>query len=118
MSEDRTFVDIAACSGAGLIRIPDLVFPRYLSPGMLVPVLSDWQCLESPVIYAAYPPSQRRSKLVRTFVAFMVEVFSELERTRALRQGGQVTAFPKPGWYGHAPGRQSAYETRNKRHIT
>lgn len=115
VSDDRTFIDIAACYGAGLIRIPDLVFPHYLPPGMLVPVLSDWKCLESPVIYVAYPPSQRRSKLVRAFVEFMVDVFSELERTRTLQQGSKVLAVPKPVWYGRALGRQSVYEMRNKK---
>ncbi len=114
VSDDRTFIDIAACYGAGLIRIPDMVFPRYLPPDTLVPVLTDWKCLESPVIYAAYPPGQRRSKLVRAFVEFMVDVFSELERTRTLQRGSKVAAVPKPAWYGRALGRQSVYEKRSK----
>ena len=40
-SDDRPWLDEAACAGAGVIRLADLTLGRYLSSGLLVPVLSN-----------------------------------------------------------------------------
>ena len=66
-SDDRIWLDAAACAGAGVVRLTDVSLIRYLSSALLVPVLTDWECLEAPTIFAAYPPAQRRSRLVRVF---------------------------------------------------
>jgi DNA-binding transcriptional LysR family regulator len=60
--DDRTWLAEAACAGASIARIADLSLVRYLSSGSLVPVLTDWQALEAPMIFAAYPAGQRRSR--------------------------------------------------------
>jgi DNA-binding transcriptional LysR family regulator len=43
LSDDRPWLDEAACAGAGVIRAADLTVNRYLSSGLLVPVLTDWE---------------------------------------------------------------------------
>ena len=114
-SDDRPWLDEAACAGAGVIRLADLTLGRYLSSGLLVPVLSDWEALEAPTIYATYRRSQRNSKLVRVFLDFLVEAFSELARERTPAPAGAVPRVPKPEWFGHTHGRQSAYVPRGRK---
>ena len=110
ISDNRSWLDEAACAGAGVIRSADLVLVRYVSSGLLVPVLTDWNVLESPPIYAAYRRSQRNSKLVRVFLDFLVEVFAELEKERIPAATGTIPRVPKPEWWGRAHGRRSAYD--------
>ena len=117
ISDDRGWIDEAACAGAGIARVTDLALPRYLADGSLVPVLTDWQSLEAPMIFVAYPPSQRKSKLVRVFVNFLVDVFSELDGERMLRAGGKVAGVKMPEWYGRTRGRQSVFMTRGRKGI-
>lgn len=112
LSEDRTWLEDAACAAAGVIRLADLVVGRYLSSGSLVPVLTDWEALEAPMIFAVYRRSERHSKLVRVFVDFLVEVFAEIEAERAPLLAGGVLRVPRPEWDGRAFGRQSAYVAR------
>lgn len=104
-----------ACAGAGVIRPADITVSRELSSGLLVPVLTDWEALEAPTIYAAYRRSQRQSKLVRAFLDFLVEVFGELENERSPAMASGISRVPKPAWFGRAHGRQSAYVGRGKR---
>lgn len=115
ISDDRTWLDEAACAGAGVVRFADLTLIRYLSSGLLVPVLTDWEVLEAPTIYAAYRRSHRNSKLVRVFVDFLVEVTAELESERAPAPTSRIPRVPKPEWFGRAHGRQSAYVARRKK---
>jgi len=110
VSDDVTWVHAAACAGAGVIRSTDVIVGSYLASGTLVPVLTDWEALEAPTIFAAYPPKQRQSKLVRVFVDFLVEAFGELKKEQApLLRGGQPSRVPKPAWFGRTEGRQSVY---------
>jgi DNA-binding transcriptional LysR family regulator len=112
LSDDRSWLDAAALAGAGVIRLNDLTAGPYLSSGLLVPVLTDWEALEAPAIFAAYHPRQRRSRLVRVFVDFLVELFAELQAGQsAVRLPGATT----PEWFGRVHGRQSSYTTRGKR---
>jgi DNA-binding transcriptional LysR family regulator len=115
LSNDRPWLDEAACAGAGVIRLADITLSRYLSSGLLVPVLTDWEALEAPAIFAAYRRSQRQSKLVRAFLDFLVEVFAELEIERSLTLPNGVARVPKPEWFGRAHGRQSAYAARRRK---
>lgn len=118
ISDDRTWLDEAACAGAGVIRFADLTLIRYLSSGLLVPVLTDWEALEAPTIYAAYRRSHRNSKLVRVFVDFLVEAIAELESARTPAPTSGIPRVPKPEWVGRAHGRQSAYIARGKKSAT
>lgn len=113
--DDRPLLDEAACAGAGIARLPDLTIIRYLSSGLLVPVLTDWNALEAPTIFAAYRRSQRQSKPVRVFLDFLVEVFAEIERERSVSRAGGIPRVAKPGWYGRAHGRRSAYVARGRK---
>lgn len=115
LCDDRNWLQEAACAGAGVVRFTDLSLHRYLSSGLLVPVLTDWEALEAPTIFAAYRRSLRNSRLVRVFVDFLVEVFAELERARAAAPDGHDQRVPKPRWFGRAHGRQSAYVARGKK---
>lgn len=115
ISDNRLWLDEAACADAGVIRSADLVLVRHLSAGLLVPVLTDWEALESPTIYAAYRRSQRNSKLVRVFLDFLVEVFAELEKERLPAATVAIPRVPKPEWWGRAHGRRSAYVARGRK---
>jgi DNA-binding transcriptional LysR family regulator len=114
-SDDRTWLAEAACVGAGVIRMIDFNLIQYLSSGQLVPVLTDWKALESPMIFAAYPPSQRRSKLVRAFLDFLLEAFAELEGERTPLSGSAMPRVPKPDWFGRTHGRHSVYVARRRK---
>ena len=78
-------------------------------------MLTDWQVLESPLHFAVYRRSLRKSKLVRVFLDFLIEVFAELESERPTAAGNLASRVPTPEWYGHAHGRQSAYSTRRRK---
>ena len=112
VSHDRVWLDEAACAGAGVVRLADLTLIRYLSSGSLVPVLTDWEALEAPTIYAVYPPHQRQSKRVRVFLDFLLEVFAEIEAERTPASAGYGLRPPKPEWWGRAQGRRSEYVPR------
>lgn len=116
-SDDRTWLAEAACVGAGVIRMIDFNLIQYLSSGQLVPVLTDWKALESPMIFAAYPPSQRRSKLVRAFLDFLLEAFAELDGERTPLSGSAMPRVPKPDWFGRTHGRHSAYVARRRKYA-
>lgn len=111
-SDDRLWLAEAACAGAGVIRIADLNLGRYLSSGALRPALTDWECLEAPIIFAAYARRQRQSRLLRAFLDFLAELFADLERKRA---GVPRPVVPKPEWFGRTLGRQSVYQERRQR---
>ncbi len=114
LSSDRLWLEEAACSGLGIIRLIDLTGSKYLASGALVPLLEEWEPLESPTIYAAYPRAQRRSKAVRAFLDFLIEVFAEYERQRPLAQGNMARVV-RPQWWDRAHGRHSVYAARAER---
>lgn len=78
-------------------------------------MLTDWEALEAPTIFAAYTLSQRRSKLVRVFLDFLVEIFAELERERTPPPISAMPRVPKPDWFGRTRGRHSAYVARRQK---
>ncbi|HET9469847.1 MAG TPA: LysR substrate-binding domain-containing protein [Usitatibacter sp.] len=114
ISDDRPWLDEAACAGAGVIRLADLTVSRHLSSGLLVPALTDWEALEAPTIYAVFRRRQRNSKLVRAFLDFLVEVFAELQSERNRAVSASIPRVPKPDWFGRARTRQSSYIARGK----
>ena len=115
LSDGSAWMDEAACSGAGVIRKNDLSLSRYLSSGLLVPVLTDWNALDAPTHFAVYRRSHRQSKLVRIFIDFLVEIFADLENERPSESGGVIARMAKPMWYGRAHGRQSAFAARQRK---
>jgi DNA-binding transcriptional LysR family regulator len=115
LSDDRIWLEEAACVGAGVARLPDLTIGRYLSSGLLAPALTDWEGLEAPTIFAAYPPRQRQSKLVGVFLDFLVEVFAELDAVRMPAPTNAISRVPKPQWFDRVHGRHSAYVARGRK---
>jgi LysR family transcriptional regulator for bpeEF and oprC len=113
-SDDRHWLETAACSGVGVVRLFDVGLGHYLSSGALIPVLTDWESLEAPTIFAAYAPRQRHSKLVRVFLDFLIEVFAELDKERLVGPG-VLKSVPKPPWFDRGLGRQSAYIARGEK---
>jgi LysR family transcriptional regulator, regulator for bpeEF and oprC len=115
VGEDLAWLGEAAAAGIGILRVVDLTLPAYLTSGRLVPALSDWEALEAPLVFAAYPPSQRRSRLVRAFLDFLVQVFAEIETERSQAIGNAISRVRKPEWYGRTHGRQSAYGIKGRK---
>jgi DNA-binding transcriptional LysR family regulator len=115
LSDDRVWIEEAACGGAGVARMPDLTIGRYLSLGLLAPVLTDWEGLEAPTIFAAYPPRLRHSKLVGVFLDFLTELFAELDAARTPAPATAVQRVPKPEWFERVRGRHSAYVARGRK---
>jgi DNA-binding transcriptional LysR family regulator len=104
----------AACASAGVIRAGDLVLMRAITAGLLTPVLTDWEPLDSPSHFVLYRPAQRRSKLVRVFVDFLVQLFSDLQAQRPAVLGHAVAVEPRPDWFGVGRGRQSVHAARKR----
>jgi DNA-binding transcriptional LysR family regulator len=114
LSDNRSWLDAAALAGAGVMRVTDLTSGRYFLSGRLVPVLTDWDSMEAPTIYAVYARAQRRSKLLRVFLDFLAEVFEDAERERMPAPAKPVARVPQPRWFGHDRGRQSAHVAHQK----
>jgi LysR family transcriptional regulator, regulator for bpeEF and oprC len=114
-SDERIWLHDAACAGLGVLRLMDLTAHRYFLSGALVPVLTAWEVVDAPTIFAVYPPSRRQSKVVRVFVDFLVELFAELENERTPVVAGRIARVPKPEWFGRAGGRHSAYVARKRK---
>lgn len=114
LSGDRSWLDAAAIAGAGVIRLTDLTAGPFLSSGLLVPALTDWESVEAPTIYALFRKNQRQSKLVHAFVDFLIEVFAELEQERTPTPTKAVQRVRQPDWFGRALVRQSTYVPRKR----
>jgi DNA-binding transcriptional LysR family regulator len=105
LSHQSTWIQDAACAGAGVIRVADFSVQRHLANGLLVATLADWEVLESPMHFAVFRARQRRSRVVRAFLDFLVEVFGASQADAATRQPG------RPEWFGRVHGRQSMHAT-------
>jgi LysR family transcriptional regulator, regulator for bpeEF and oprC len=114
LSDSASWIDAAACAGVGVVRRADHSLGSYLSSGALVPVLTDWEALDAPSHFALYRPAQRRSKTVRVFIDFLIEVFAELNAEQAAGRAGLHPRQPQPDWFGRAYGRQSAFANRRR----
>jgi DNA-binding transcriptional LysR family regulator len=114
LSDNRNWLDAAALAGAGVMRVTDLTSRRYFSSGSLVPVLTDWDSMEAPTIYALYARAHGRSKLLRVFLNFLQEVFEDAERERMPAPVRAVARVSQPRWFGHDRGRQSAHVAHQK----
>jgi LysR family transcriptional regulator, regulator for bpeEF and oprC len=115
VGDDLAWLGEAAAAGAGVLRVIDITLPGFFSTARLAPALPDWEALEAPVVYAAYPRIQRRSRLVRVFLDFLVEVFADVESQRPSVLGAAIPRVPKPEWFGRTHGRQSAFATRRRK---
>lgn len=112
LSEQVSWVVDAALASCGVARIGDIVLIPHPRSGTLVPVLSDWEALEASADFALYRPAHRRSRRVRAFVDFLVEVFAGFEHDRLPLPTKRRDRTPKPACFGRGEGRQSRYAAR------
>ncbi len=103
----------AVLAGAGVMRLPDVSILDLLAEGRLVPVLTDWDVLDTPPINLLYRQNHRRIPRLRTFVDFVIEVFSNLQTTA---DGGEMRARPDaaPRWYRRSAVRASTMFGRSR----
>lgn len=64
----------AACSGHGILLLPELFVGNELASGELVEVLPSWQS-DMHSLYVVYPFHKEQSQKVRTFIDFVVNHF-------------------------------------------
>jgi DNA-binding transcriptional LysR family regulator len=100
----RDMVIDLALAGQGVARILDWTNRRELASGAFVQALADWESPEAPPVNLLYRPSVRRIPRVRMFINFVVELFRELEATRAR----PVAPSARPLWLKRPYGRASA----------
>jgi hypothetical protein len=105
VSDHRNISIHAALSGAGVIRISDLMVAIHLRSGQLVPVLTDWQMADAPPFNLLYLPNQRRNPLVRLFIDYVTKAFRELQ-SEAGHGAERLDYTERPYWargkYRHA----------------
>ncbi len=103
---DRESLLDAVLSGAGVMRLPDVSILDLLAEGRLVPVLTDWEVLDTPPINLLYRQNHRRIPRLRTFVDFVIEVFSNLQ---SVAHAGESLVRPDsaPRWYRRTSARAS-----------
>lgn len=71
-----------ALQGHGVVRVLDWASRAELASGALVPVLQDWESSEAPPVNLVYPPQMRRVPRARAFIAFVTEVFQQIDAAR------------------------------------
>lgn len=98
----RDMVRDLVVAGVGVARLldwhqrPGREVPR----GLLVPALADWAVDEVPPVNLLYPPSARRVPRVRAFIAWVSQLFEEIEQQRQR----PLPATPMPRWLkAHKP---------------
>jgi len=114
-SDERNWLYEAARGCCGVARLADITLLQDLRAGSLVPVLVEWEALEAPMVFAAFQPRARQSRLMRAFLDFLVEVFAELDIERRPLAPGHARPVAKPEWFGRVRGRHSARNTVRKR---
>lgn len=76
-SVNNSLALVQACIyGKGIILTPYIYVKPKLKSGELVELLSDWIPEEQHYLYAVYPSSKTNSKLVRSFIDFLIENLS------------------------------------------
>lgn len=96
----------AVLLGQGVGRFADLSVWHLVKEARLVPVLTDWDSVDSPPFHALVRPDGRSDPDVQGFVAFLARLLQgiEVECTAAI---GPRTPTARPDWYGKGVGRAS-----------
>ena len=97
--DDRDTTFEAALRGLGIVRGTDLVMGSFVTQGLLVPVLQDWEALEAPPIRVLYRRGAGNSARVRVFVEFVEEVFGRLKALRAAAGYHEPKPQEPPAWF-------------------
>jgi DNA-binding transcriptional LysR family regulator len=73
-SDDRNALLAAAVAGAGVIRL-GIFDPELIKSGRLKPLLSAWQWLGAPPVYALYRKASRTPAKITAFIDFVEQAF-------------------------------------------
>ena len=65
-----------AIAGVGITRMADVMVGEAITAGKLVPILRNWNHVESVPLYATYPSGRNLSPKVRAMVDFLVTEFA------------------------------------------
>jgi DNA-binding transcriptional LysR family regulator len=65
-----------AIAGVGITRMADVMVGEAITAGKLVPILREWNHVESVPLYATYPSGRNLSPKVRAMVDFLVAEFA------------------------------------------
>ena len=106
VSDRRDLVLDATMTGEGIARLADLSVQHLLADGSLVPVLLDWDAVDSPPVHLLHRPLHRSSAAQRAVVAFLEARVEELVAGRGQPPAG--AAVERPAWYRRTYGRASA----------
>jgi DNA-binding transcriptional LysR family regulator len=104
---NRDLTVAGALAGEGVIRALDLAIEEPLRSGRLVPVLTEWEAVDSPVVRLMYRPTAGRLPRVRAVIDFLTELLRDAERRCSALAGArpQVSA---PPWAGQRAYRRAS----------
>lgn len=77
---NRDLTVAAALAGEGVIRALDLAIEEPLRTGRLVPALTDWEPVDSPLVRLMYRTAAGRLPRVRATIDFLTVLFRDAER--------------------------------------
>jgi DNA-binding transcriptional LysR family regulator len=97
--DDRDTTFEVALRGLGIVRGTDLVMGSFITQGLLVPVLRDWEALEAPPIRVLYRRDAANSARVRVFIEFIEEVFGRLKALRTAGGYNEPKPQEPPAWF-------------------
>jgi LysR family transcriptional regulator for bpeEF and oprC len=84
----------AAIAGAGVSRLFRTLHNAYITSGLLIPLLTDWQA-QGPPVHVMYQRASRNSAKVRVFADFVTQLFSDVrEENRALTPVRRTERWP------------------------
>ena len=93
----RDVVRRTVLAGGGVARVPDWLKRRGqdLATGRLVAALTDWEQPDVAPISVLYQPGVRRVPRVRAFIAFVTQLFRNIEEQRENRSAASTR---EPEW--------------------
>lgn len=106
-NSNRDLVVAAALAGEGVVRTVDIAIEDHLRAGRLVPVLTEWDNVDSPLVRLMYRPAVGRMPRVRAAMEFLVELFRDIEQ-RCIELVGERPAGSAPAWVGPRPYRRAS----------
>ena len=87
MNVDNSVVALElAISGAGIVRLTDILVGHAVREGRLVPILTDCHIAEPVPLSAVYPSGRKRLPKVRAFIDFVAERFKHVPWRIPLRR--------------------------------
>lgn len=109
-SHRDTVLDLAL-AGHGVVRLLDFTDRELFASGRLVRALVQWDSPEAPPVNLLYRPAAARSVRARLFMAFVMEIFGEIEAWR----GRRIEPTDAPSWLWRHHGSATAAGARSAR---